>query len=219
VAADQDYLPLSGLQHFLFCRRQWALIQVESQWKENYYTIDGKLLHEKVDDPFFNETRSGVVISRSVPIKSDQLGFAGVCDLVEFSASPQGIPLPGRQGLYQPAVVEYKRGKPKDGDFDEAQVCAQSICLEEMLSATIDFGWIYYGLTRRRIRVDLTEELRETVYRSAKEMRDCFRRKHTPRVKTHKGCRTCSLADLCLPELLGPNMDSEAYIRRHLDMD
>lgn len=83
----------------------------------------------------------------------------------------------------------------------------------------IDFGWIYYGLTRRRIRVDLTEELRETVYRSAKEMRDCFRRKHTPRVKTHKGCRTCSLADLCLPELLSPNMDSEAYIRRHLEMD
>lgn len=214
--AGNDLLPLSGLQHFLFCRRQWALIHIERQWQDNYFTVDGNILHGRVDDPFFTESRSGVILSRSVPIRSDSLGLSGVCDLVEFTASESGVILPGRSGFYQPNVVEYKRGKPKEGDFDEAQVCAQSICLEEMLSTSITYGWIYYGLTRRRVKVDLTAELRETVVQAASEMNQYFTRRYTPKVRKHKGCRSCSLADICLPELMSPAADSESYINQFM---
>src|SRR5512138_1239405 len=108
-----ELLPLSGIQHFLFCRRQWALIHVERQWQENALTAEGRIMHKRVDDPFFTEVRNGVITARSVPVASYRLGFVGVCDVVEFMASPDGIQLPGRNVSYMPAPVEYKRGKEK----------------------------------------------------------------------------------------------------------
>ena len=212
-----DLLPLSGIQHFLFCRRQWALIQIEQQWKENALTAEGKIMHQRADDPFFTETRNGVITARSVPIASYRLGLSGVCDVVEFTASPEGVKLPNRDGLYLAAPVEYKRGKEKRDPCDEAQLCAQAICLEEMLSVTIPRGWLYYGETRHRVEVELTAELRGLVREMSEEMHAYFSRGYTPRVKTSKACRSCSLADVCLPNLQEKVMPASKYIKQQIE--
>jgi len=213
---QDELLPLSGIQHFVFCRRQWALIHVERQWQENALTAEGKLLHKRADDPFFSETRKGVIAARSVPIASYRLGLAGVCDVVEFTESPEGVHLPGREGLYAPTPVEYKRGHEKRDPCDEVQLCAQAICLEEMLSTTIPRGYLYYGETRHRVNVELTGELHELVRSMSEEMHAYFQRGYTPRVKTSKACRSCSLADICLPELQGNVVPASKYIQQQI---
>jgi len=225
-----ELLPLSGIQHFLFCRRQWALIHVEMQWKDNVLTVEGKQMHERVDDPFFTEVRNGVVIARAVPVASYRLGLSGVCDVVEFLPSPLhpsppaplpggegGVRLPNREGLYLPAPVEYKRGKPKRDPMDEAQLCAQAMCLEEMLSTTISRGYLYYGQTRHREQVEFTPQLRTLVEEMSAEMHHYFRRGYTPKVKPHKGCRSCSLADACLPVLQENVIAASKYIQKQLE--
>lgn len=212
-----DLLPLSGIQHFLFCRRQWALIHIEQQWKENALTAEGRIMHKRADDPFFTETRNGVITARSVPIASYRLGLSGVCDVVEFTASPNGVKLPGRDGLYLAVPVEYKRGKEKHDHSDEAQLCAQALCLEEMLALTISRGYLYYGETRHREEIELTAELRGLVREMAEEMHNYFSRGYTPRVKPFKGCRSCSLADICLPELQGKTMAASRYIKQQIE--
>jgi len=214
---QDELLPLSGIQHFIFCRRQWALIHVERQWQENALTAEGRLLHKRADDPFFTETRKGVITARAVPIASYRLGLAGVCDVVEFTQSPEGVQLPGRSGLYAPAPVEYKRGHEKRDPCDEAQLCAQAICLEEMLSTTIPRGYLFYGETRHRTAVELTSELRELVRSMSEEMHAHFQRGYTPRVKPSKACRACSLADICLPELQGNQMSASKYIQQEIE--
>ncbi len=211
-----DLLPLSGIQHFLFCRRQWALIHVETQWRENALTAEGRIMHQRVDDPFFTETRNGVVIARAVPIASYTLGLSGVCDVVEFTASPDGVKLPNRPGLYRPAPVEYKRGRPKREPVDEAQLCAQAMCLEEMLPVEIPRGFLYYGQTRHREEVELTPALRQLVRDMSAEMHAYFERGYTPRVKPFKGCRSCSLADVCLPVLQENVIAASKYIEQNL---
>jgi CRISPR-associated exonuclease Cas4 len=212
-----ELLPLSGLQHFLFCRRQWALIHVERQWQENALTAEGRIMHKRVDDPFFSETRKGVIIARAVPVASYQLGLSGVCDVVEFTEAAEGVRLPGREGLFQPAPVEYKRGKPKLEPSDEAQLCAQAICLEAMLAITIPTGYLYYGQTRHRVAIALTDGLREVVHKAVQEMHAYFKRGYTPRVKPFKGCRSCSLADVCLPALEEKPIPASKYIRQQIE--
>jgi CRISPR-associated exonuclease Cas4 len=212
-----ELLPLSGIQHFLFCRRQWALIHVERQWQENALTAEGRILHKRADDPFFSERRKGVVTARSVPVASYRLGLSGVCDVVEFTVSPEGAKLPGQEGLYLAAPVEYKRGRPKREPSDEAQLCAQAICLEEMLSITIPVGYLYYGETRHRVTVELSAELRGLVSDMAQEMHAYFQRGYTPRVKPFKGCRSCSLAEVCLPVLQEKAVPASKYIRQQID--
>jgi len=218
----EELLPLSGIQHFVFCRRQWALIHVERQWQDNLLTVEGRLLHRRVDDPFFTETRPGVVTARSVPIASYRLGLVGVCDVVEFTAldsgaSSEAVQLPGREGFYRPAPVEYKRGREKRDPCDEAQLCAQAMCLEEMLAVDIPAGHLYYGEIRRRVQVDLTAELRALVQRLADEMHAYFKRGYTPRVRLSRACRSCSLADICLPELQDNVIPASQYIRRQIE--
>jgi CRISPR-associated exonuclease Cas4 len=212
-----ELLPLSGLQHFLFCRRQWALIHVERQWQENVLTAEGRIMHKRVDDPFFTEARKGVIVARAVPVASHQLGLSGVCDVVEFTETAEGVQLPGREGFFQPAPVEYKRGKPKLEASDEAQLCAQAMCLEEMLAATIPTGYLYYGQTRHRHAVSLTRALRELVRQAAQEMHAYFKRGYTPRVKPFKGCRSCSLADICLPTLQEKVLPASKYIQQQIE--
>lgn len=223
---SDELLPLSGIQHFLFCRRQWALIHVERQWQENALTAEGRIMHKRADDPFFTETRNGVITARSVPVTSYRLGFAGVCDVVEFTISSEGVKLPGREGLstgplrlYLPAPVEYKRGKEKHDHSDEAQLCAQALCLEEMLSIAIPRGYLYYGETRHRVPVELTVELRDLVKAMAEEMHNYFERGYTPRVKPFKGCRSCSLADVCLPVLQGKVIAASKYIKQQVESE
>jgi CRISPR-associated exonuclease Cas4 len=212
-----ELLPLSGIQHFMYCRRQWALIHVEGQWRENVLTVEGKMLHNRTDDPFFTESRQGLIIARAVPVASYQLGLVGVCDVVEFSLSPQGVKLPRRDGLYLAAPVEYKRGKPKPDPCDEAQLCAQAICLEEMLAIEIPLGFLYYGETRHRVEVPLTDGLRVLVKEMSAEMHAYFKRGYTPKVRISKGCRSCSLADICLPDLQQRTSSASQYIRQQIE--
>jgi CRISPR-associated exonuclease Cas4 len=211
-----ELLPLSGIQHFLFCRRQWALIHVERQWQENVLTAEGRILHKRTDDPFFSEKRKGVITARAVPVASYRLGLSGVCDVVEFTESADGVRLPGQEGLYLAAPVEYKRGKPKREPSDEAQLCAQAMCLEEMLAVTIPLGYLYYGETRHRMAVELSAELRQLVKDMAEEMHAYFQRGYTPRVKPFKGCRACSLADVCLPVLQDKVIPASKYIQQQI---
>ncbi|MCL4271131.1 MAG: CRISPR-associated protein Cas4 [Anaerolineales bacterium] len=214
---QDDLLPLSGIQHFLFCRRQWALIHVEQQWKENALTAEGRIMHKRADDPFFTETRNGIVTARSVPVASYRLGLSGVCDVVEFISSSDGVRLLNRDGLYLPTPIEYKRGKEKHDHSDETQLCAQAMCLEEMLSTPIPQGYLYYGETRHRVEIEFTPELRTLVQDMSAEMHNYFSRGYTPKVKTHKGCRSCSLADVCLPVLQGKVIAASRYIKQQID--
>ena len=199
---EEDWLLLSGLQHFAFCRRQWALIHIENQWAENFRTVDGHLMHERVHDQEFRESRGDRLTVRGLAIRSAQLGISGQCDAVEFYRDPDGIPLRDREGLWQPYPVEYKRGKPKEDNADELQLCAQAMCLEEMLCCTVPEGALYYGEPRRRTVVLFTPELRQQVRDSLTEMHQLYQRRYTPKVKPSKACNACSLKDLCLPKLM-----------------
>lgn len=214
-----ELLPLSGIQHFVFCRRQWALIHVEHQWVENGLTVDGKLMHKRVDDPFFSEVRKGGIITRSMPVSSYRLGLVGVCDVVEFTPSEEGVKIKDREGVYLPIPVEYKHGEEKFDRCDEVQLCAQAICLEEMLSVAIPQGFLFYGQTRNRVAVELSKELRIFVGEMAAEMHSYFDRGYTPKVKPSKACRSCSLQDVCLPVLQENSLSASKYIQTHLDSD
>ena len=212
-----EWLALSGIQHFVFCRRQWALIHVERQWQENALTAEGRILHRRADDPFFTEKRKGGVIGRSVPVFSPALGLTGMCDVVEFVVAADGIQLPGREGFYRPVPVEYKRGRKKRDHCDEAQLCAQAMCLEEMLATDIPAGTIYYAQTRRREAVAFSADLRDKVLMAVQEMHAYYQRGYTPKVKPTKACRSCSLADICLPDLLTKRVTASKYIRQHIE--
>ena len=147
---EEDFLQLSGLQHFRFCRRRWALIHIEHQWAENYRTIDGAILHENAHDTDLQERRGDRFITRGVSVYSAELGVSGQCDVLEYHRGSVGIPLSGKEGLWQPYPVEYKRGRPREDTGDTLQLCAQAMCLESMLCCDIPEGALYYGEIRRR---------------------------------------------------------------------
>lgn len=213
---EEDLLPLSGLQHFAFCRRQWALIHLEQQWQENLRTVEGTLLHQRAHDASLRERRGDLLILRGLSVVSHTLGLSGQCDVVEFHASPEGIPLHGEEGLWLPFPVEYKRGRPKAHQADELQLCAQAMCLEEMLCCKVPEGALFYGETRRRLTLSFTEELREQVRAMLEEMHRLYARGYTPRVKPSKSCNACSLKELCLPVLMrGKN--AGAYLRQAME--
>lgn len=216
--SEDDFLALSGIQHFAFCRRQWALIHIEQQWSENLRTVEGKILHERAHDEHFTEKRGGVVVSRSMPVFSHTLGARGLCDIVELHEDRDGVNIAGRQEKYLPAPVEYKRGKPKEGEEDVLQLAAQAICLEEMLVCSVPEGYLYYGETRHRTKVLLNETVRERVKEMFAEMHELYDRRYTPKVKTGKQCRACSLADICLPRLCR-NKSALSYIRACIEGD
>lgn len=198
---EEDYLMLSGIQHFAFCRRQWAMIHIEQQWEENYRTTAGELMHKKAHDGGSFEKRGDLLIVRGLRISSHELGLSGQCDVVEFHLDKHGIELFGYDGTWSPMPVEYKRGMPKENNSDELQLCAQAICLEEMFQTRIMDGYLYYGENRRRSHVKFTEEIRNEVKKAAKEMHDLFQKGYTPNVKPTKQCKACSLENLCIPKL------------------
>ena len=212
---EDDYLMLSGLQHFAFCRRQWALIHIEQQWAENERTVDGQLFHKVAHGKEKTEKRGNLLITRGLHVKSDELGMSGVCDVVEFHKSPKGITLFSYEGMWQPYPVEYKKGLPKENSADEIQLCAQAICLEEMLLCDIPCGSLFYGENRRRTLVEFSEELRSEVFRMAKEMHDYWERGYTPKAKPKKGCSACSLKEICIPKL-GRTGTVKSYIEKNL---
>lgn len=213
--SEEDYLLLSGIQHFAFCRRQWALIHIEQLWKENIRTIEGKFLHEKAHDASAKEKRGGIIISRGMPVFSKSLGITGTCDVVELHQNPSGVTIQGVDGLFLPIPVEYKRGKQKDSDEDVLQLTAQAICLEDMLLCDVSEGYLFYGETNHRVRIEITDEYRSRVKNICLEMHQLFDKRYTPKVKPGKHCKACSLADLCLPKLCG-KLSATQYIERSL---
>lgn len=213
--SEDDYLQLSGIQHFAFCRRQWALIHIEQQWEENLRTTDGKIMHENVHNQDFNEKRGDLVITRAMAVSSSRLGISGECDAVELRRSDSGIELYGLDGRYTVTPVEYKRGEPKEDDCDVLQLTAQALCLEDMLCCNIPFGYLYYGEIRRRVKVIFDESLRQRTEEMLREMHELYRRKYTPKVKRRKACNACSLKNICLPVICG-NKSALSYIKETL---
>ena len=214
--SQDDYLMISGIQHFKFCRRQWALIHVEQQWAENEHTVVGELMHKKAHDPYLIEKRKDVIIVRALPVSSRSIGISGECDIVEFHKCDEGIKLIGHRGLYSVYPVEYKKGKSKESDEDKLQLAAQAMCLEEMFLTQIPEGALYYGETRRREVVEFTEEIRNQVKSIFEEMHGYYERKYTPKVKTTKACSGCSLKDICLPKLMKTG-SVKAYVSKMLE--
>jgi CRISPR-associated exonuclease Cas4 len=214
--SEEEMLLLSGIQHIAFCKRQWALIHVEQQWAENVKTIEGQHLHERVDDPFYKESSSNLVVWRAVNLISYLLGLTGRADVIEFIKSEKGISLPGKEGQWTPYPVEYKRGKTKPDERDEVQLCAQAICLEEMFETTISEGALFYWEVRRRTIIRFNDELRKKVYGYAEEMHELFNLGKTPipEYKTH--CKSCSLFDICLPQNIQKHRDVNEYLRHVL---
>ena len=184
---DDSLLSLSALQHFLFCPRQAALIHLEQAWAENRFTAEGRVMHEHAHSGD-HESRPGVRITRSLPIVSHRIGVSGQCDIVEFHSDGAIIP------------VEYKRGKPKSHRADEVQLCAQGLCLEEMMSTDIDHGFLFYGKRKRRTKISFDSELRVLTEQIAQAFHDFIASRHTPpAVYEPRKCDACSLIDHCQP--------------------
>ncbi|NMA83578.1 MAG: CRISPR-associated protein Cas4 [Epulopiscium sp.] len=196
-----DYLLISGIQHFIFCRRQWALIHIEQLWSENFFTIDGQIKHDKVDNGNVFESRNNAKIIRSMPIVSHKLKIQGKCDVVELKPDINGFYFSKYKEKYNVYPVEYKRGKSKTDESDIMQLLAEAICLEEMLGLKINEGACFYFETRRREPVIFTKELRNRLVNIVKEMNHYYDRRYTPKVKKSRKCRSCSLKNFCLPEL------------------
>lgn len=215
---EEDYLMISGLEHFAFCRRQWALIHIEQQWAENSRTVDGAILHEKAHNPDLREKRGDLIITRGVKVFSADLGISGECDVLEFHRSDDGIILHGYEGLWQPYPVEYKRGTPVTGEGNRLQLCAQAMCLEEMLCCDIREGALFYGEIRRRDNIQFGEELRQKVKECLKEMHDYYQKGYTPKVKPGKSCNACSLKEICVPELIKAK-SVKTYLQKKMEED
>lgn len=206
MGEEAEVLPLSALQHFLYCPRQCALIHLEKVWEENRFTAEGRVLHNRVDSGESSK-RGQVSEDRAVPIRSQRLGLYGVADVLEMQPSSGGksIPFP----------VEYKRGSPKIEHWDRAQLCAQAICLEEMLDLNISEGAIFYGTPRRREKVAFDQELRELVHTSCQQMHELIQKGVTPPAEYGQRCRGCSLVRTCMPKL-GKKINVENYLLKGL---
>ena len=199
--AEDDYLMLNGIQHFLFCMRQRALIHVENIWTENSFTAEGQVIHTKVDQPFIKEKRKDLIISRAMSVSSKSLGLSGRLDVIEFHKSDEGVTLKNRKGKWLPIIVEYKRGKKKKYNYDNAQLMAQAICIEENFNIKLDYGYLYYNETDLREKVEFTEELRDLTTKTAQDMHYYYKNKIIPKAENYKNCRMCSLYNECNPRL------------------
>lgn len=214
---EDELLALSGIQHFAFCRRQWALIHLEQQWEDNLHTVIGDLLHARAHDEAIREKRGDTLIVRGLSVRSLALGLSGICDVVEFHQDCGGVALAGEEGLWIAVPVEYKKGRKKTTDADRLQLCAQAMCLEEMLCVDIPEAYLYYGATRSRDHVALDDALRKEARETSKAMHDLFRRGQTPRVKPTNACVSCSLKEICFPDLTERETVATYYVRQLRD--
>ena len=209
-----DYLLLSGIQHFTYCKRRWALVHLEQLWQDNVFTSHGKIMHKNADNPFLLESRGDIIISRSLPLVSHQLKLYGIADVVEFHASDMGIVLPNHEGLWKIIPIEYKSGKKREWECYDVQLCCQALCLEEMFHTSIPLGYLYYGKSRRRVEVVFNEELRERVRQLVAEMYQMFEASITPPACLQRSCENCSLLNLCLPQLSEKKQSVASYLRQ-----
>ena len=221
---EDELLPISALQHLAFCERQWGLIHLEGVWEDNRLTAEGRIMHDRVDEPE-TEARGNVRIARGLRLRSLRLGLAGKTDVVEFrrlllaaekaaqeSSRPEAVYLPGVSGLWRPVIVEYKRGKPKPGRCDEVQLCAQALCLEETLEVFMPSGCFFYGKPRRRYDAVLDEGLRRETEELAARLHELSRTGRTPPAEYSRKCRSCSLVETCLPRVTGGRRDVGRYL-------
>lgn len=205
MSVETDSFPLSALQHFAFCPRQCALIHVERLWAENVLTAQGRVLHERVHEAG-SESRGDLRTARALPLQSQALGLHGVADVVEFHAQPGGT--------WRPFPVEYKRGRPKPEPIDAVQLCAQAICLEEMLRTAVPAGALFYGSNHRRQEVSFDSTLRAETHRLAAAVRAQIASGITPHATYDAKCRSCSLIELCQPR--AANHSASAHLARIL---
>ena len=193
---EDELVPISALQHMLYCPRQCALIHNERQWAENRFTAEGRIFHERTDAGG-RERRKGVTTERSVPVRSLRLGVTGVADVVEMHDGGQPYP------------VEFKRGRPKAHRADEVQLCAQAMCLEEMLGVSVPQGALFYGRNRRRSMVDFDVELRALTEKIADDTRRMLTAGETPPAEYEdRKCTACSLKEVCQPRRLRNAVES-----------
>ncbi|MFA7166306.1 MAG: CRISPR-associated protein Cas4 [Desulfoplanes sp.] len=199
---ESDLFQLAALQHYLFCPRQCALIHLEQIWMENRYTAEGQLMHERADSERV-EMRGDRKIVCSLMIRSLRLGVSGKADVVEFFK---------KKGKWLPFPVEYKRGRPKKNDSDRVQLCAQAMCLEEMLKVDVPCGALFYGKQKRRLSVDFDDALRTTTEDTACAIHAMLAKGVTPVAKRTKKCETCSLLEVCMPEKTGSKSSASRYL-------
>jgi CRISPR-associated exonuclease Cas4 len=199
---ESDLIAISALQHYVVCPRQCALIHLEAVWIEDVRTAEGRIEHERVDRGG-TEARGSVRRAYGVPLHSLKLGLAGRADVVEFHAVPG-------DGMEQPFPIEHKRGRPKIGDEDRVQLCAQALCLEEMLGVSVPAGVLFYGRTRRRAEVIFDEGLRRRTEAVAAEVRALFEAGVTPPPPTMAPCKSCSLMSACRPAAFASHRRSVA---------
>lgn len=201
---EDEMLMLSGIQHYMFCPRQWALIHIEQQWDENKLTTEGEILHENVDNPSYRQKNGNRITLRSVSIASKELGLYGLTDALELIPAESENnavihhPYPGYWHLYP---VEYKHGKRKYNEMDELQLTAQVMCLEEMYGISIPEAALFYWETKHRDVIPITEKLRAMTKKIADEMHVIYSSGQSPKAEKKTQCRSCSLVDLCLPEI------------------
>ena len=203
--AEDDLIMISALQHYAFCPRQCALIHIEQVWQESGLTAEGRIMHEKVHEEG-NESRGSVRIARGLPLSSLRLGLVGVADVVEFRKVAKGP--------WQPFPVEHKRGKPKSDHCDAVQLCAQAMCLEEMLSIAIPEGALFYGRTRRRADVVFDDELRRDTEETVAKARDLIMAGRTPPPVYGKRCESRSFIGECLPKKMEKKVSVKRYLAR-----
>ncbi len=212
---EDDLLPISALQHLEFCPRQCGLIHLEGLWSENRLTAEGRTMHEKAHEPQ-TESRPGIRVARSLRLHSFRLGLVGQADVVEFhqlpAGSEDGTLLEGNPSRWQPMPIEYKRGSPKIGHCDIIQLCAQAVCLEEMLGVRIEKGALFYGKPRRRQEVIFTDELRIETKELTVKLHELVKSGRTPTAKYEKKCDSCSLLAQCMPKVTGGRKNIERYL-------
>lgn len=217
--SEDDMLLLSGIQHYVFCPRQWALIYLEQQWEENFLTTEGHLLHNNVDNPFIRETNgSDIIILRGIRLESKILGLTGIADAIEIiphSDAPRGKQAVLRSKKYDAIPIEYKRGKRKLSDCDRIQVASQAMIIEEMFDIKIEKGAIFYWQERHREYFDISETMRTNVSQYSEAMHELLRNRRIPAAKRQKNCRSCSLVDICMPGL--NKMNVSEYLNRHFN--
>jgi CRISPR-associated exonuclease Cas4 len=219
--AEDDMLMLSGIQHYMFCPRQWALIHMEQQWTDNKLTIEGDILHRNVDNPFYRQKNGDTITLRSVHIASRQLGLYGISDAVELlpsDSAEDAITHDRYPGFWKPYPVEYKRGHSKLNECDEVQLAAQVICLEEMYGICIPYAALYYNEAKHREVISITDSLRRLTQQCADRMHEIYNSQQLPPASKQKSCKNCSLLDICMPELSNRAQVS-SYLKRHLYED
>src|SRR3989338_803487 len=205
--SEEDLLPISALQHLLFCERQCALIHIEQVWIENIFTAQGRVMHERVHGEAA-ESRKDIRVEFGMPVRSLRLGLIGKTDVIEFHLMPDK--------KWQPFPVEYKRGKNKIQNCDKVQLCAQALCLEETLRVVIPTGAIFYGKERRRTDVEFDAALRAETEKTIQKLHVLINTGQTPKAVYKPECDSCSLISYCLPQVMQRSEPVEEYFKENI---